>query len=201
MASYAKQANDDTMRKMADRIQVRAIRRCGELLEQIEASKGGRPPKNTGERRPSLEGWIPGTGKAGDRPSLEGWIPGTTRTQAAADAGMSEHRRKTALRIASIAQPEFDRQVESESPPSKAALAKQGTATRPLVVDLGGIAPKDHIEATTAQAALGDVADAARKLDLDAVVRGTQPYEVADIRRDLKIARDWLARWLEKLEK
>src|SRR4249920_1073731 len=43
MASYARQARDDTLRKMADRIQARAIRRCGELLKQVPASAGGRP--------------------------------------------------------------------------------------------------------------------------------------------------------------
>jgi len=32
MASYARQANDDSLRKMADRIQARAIRRLGQLL-------------------------------------------------------------------------------------------------------------------------------------------------------------------------
>ena len=37
MASYARQAKDDSLRKMADRIQARAIRRCGELLRQIQA--------------------------------------------------------------------------------------------------------------------------------------------------------------------
>jgi hypothetical protein len=41
MASYAKQSKDDSLRKMADRIQARAIRRCGELLKQIEPAKGG----------------------------------------------------------------------------------------------------------------------------------------------------------------
>ena len=34
LASYAKMADDDSMRKMADRIQARAVRRCGELLKQ-----------------------------------------------------------------------------------------------------------------------------------------------------------------------
>lgn len=43
LASYAKQAKDDSLRKCADRIQARAIRRAGELLKQIEPSKGGRP--------------------------------------------------------------------------------------------------------------------------------------------------------------
>src|SRR5438046_9428855 len=42
LASYAKQAQDDGLRKMADRIQARAIRRCGELLQQIQTSIGAR---------------------------------------------------------------------------------------------------------------------------------------------------------------
>jgi rubrerythrin len=46
LASYARQADDDTLRNMAIRIQARAIRRCGELLKAIEVSKGGRPKKN-----------------------------------------------------------------------------------------------------------------------------------------------------------
>jgi len=84
LASYAKQAKDDAMRKMADRIQARAIRRCGELLRQIDASKGGRPPKT----------------QAGAHPS--------SRSKATASAGLSEHQRKTALRVASIPGPRHD---------------------------------------------------------------------------------------------
>ena len=42
LASYAKQAQDDELRKMADRIQARAIRRCGELLQQIASASGGK---------------------------------------------------------------------------------------------------------------------------------------------------------------
>ena len=42
LASYAKQAQDDELRRMADRIQARAIRRCGELLNAIK-SAAGRP--------------------------------------------------------------------------------------------------------------------------------------------------------------
>jgi AbiEi antitoxin C-terminal domain len=35
LASYARQADDDSLRKTADRIQARAIRRCGELLKEM----------------------------------------------------------------------------------------------------------------------------------------------------------------------
>jgi len=38
LSSYAKQANDNTLHRLADRIQARAIRREGELLEEIEAA-------------------------------------------------------------------------------------------------------------------------------------------------------------------
>jgi hypothetical protein len=47
LASYAKQSKDDSLRKMCDRIQARAIRRCGELLKKFQTGpQGGRPKKN-----------------------------------------------------------------------------------------------------------------------------------------------------------
>ncbi len=67
-----------------DRIQARAIRRCGELLKQIEPARGhenGRVPTSSGE---------------------------------AAKAGLSEHQRKTALRVASIPDQEFHDAVEAD---------------------------------------------------------------------------------------
>ena len=43
LASYAKQAKDDSLHKMALRIQGRAVRRCGELLKQVEPARGAEP--------------------------------------------------------------------------------------------------------------------------------------------------------------
>lgn len=37
------------------RIRDRAIRRCGELLKQVDPGKGGRPSTNSGVERPSFE--------------------------------------------------------------------------------------------------------------------------------------------------
>lgn len=45
LASYARQSKDDRLRKMAIRIQARAIRRCGELLREIESGQGTRTDK------------------------------------------------------------------------------------------------------------------------------------------------------------
>jgi hypothetical protein len=43
LASYARQARDDTLFNFATRIKARALDRCGELRRRIPASPGGRP--------------------------------------------------------------------------------------------------------------------------------------------------------------
>ena len=88
LASYAKLAQDTTLHNLALRIQQRAQRRLGELLKQI-------PRADEATR----------FGQVGAHPPV-------TRTQAAADAGLSEHQRKTALRIANVPEPDFEAAVE-----------------------------------------------------------------------------------------
>jgi hypothetical protein len=106
LASYARQAKDDSLRVMAIRIQARAERRCGELLKQIpradEATRYGQVAT----------------------------VPPVTRTQAATDAGLSERQRKTALRVAAIPAADFDARVESPRPPTVTQLANLGKVTR-----------------------------------------------------------------------
>lgn len=115
LASYARQARDDSLRVMAVRIQARAERRCGVLLQQI--------PRADGSTR-----YGQSAGQAGADPPV-------TRTQAGADAGLSDRQRKTALRLAAIPEPEFDRQVESSAPPTVTRLAEQGKVARTLPPD------------------------------------------------------------------
>lgn len=198
MASYAKQANDDSLRKMADRIQARAIRRCGELLKQVEPGKGGRPSKNPGDRRPSLEGWVPGTGT--NEPSLEGWVPGS-RSEFASSVGMTEHRKKSALRVAEIPEEQFEHQVESANPPSVNQLAQQGIrpAPKPLI-DLQGRDPADFRQSTRGQGFLREFAEFCRATDAEIVARGALPREVAAIRSHVSIIDGWLDRLVTRLE-
>lgn len=63
----------------------RAIRRAGELLKQIEPSKGGRPTETRVDALPSFG-----------------------RKEAAADAGLSPHQAKRATRVASIPLDDFE---------------------------------------------------------------------------------------------
>lgn len=62
----------------ADRIQARAIRRCGELLKQFDGRQENAKQKGGGDRL----------------------FP--TRSEAAADAGMSQRQVKTAVRVANV---------------------------------------------------------------------------------------------------
>jgi hypothetical protein len=69
LTSHARQANDDELRHMADRIQARAIRRVGELLKEIPLAPGTRT----------------------DLEPREGALP-RSWTQAAEDAGLCRAR-------------------------------------------------------------------------------------------------------------
>lgn len=84
---------------MAVRIRARAIRRAGELLQEIEPSKGGQPTHNGG---------------------------GTSRSSVARDAGLSDRQKVTALRVAAVPAREFEAAVESNKPPTITEMAERG---------------------------------------------------------------------------
>jgi hypothetical protein len=126
LASYAKQSKDESLFKMATRIQARAIRRCGELLKEIETMQG---------KRTDLEP------SNGDDTRLE------TRKSAAEKAGLSKRQKDTALRVANVPKEEFEAQIESDSPPTVTALAEQGTQKKvfdPFDLMDSGISFEDH---------------------------------------------------------
>jgi hypothetical protein len=107
LASYAKQAEDPELENMARRIRARASRRCGELLKAYDG-RGGDRSKNV------------------VAPSFA-----PTRREAAASAGMSEGQQSTAVRLARIAEEQFEAMVESPKPPGTTIMAEIGK--RPFV--------------------------------------------------------------------
>jgi len=88
---------------LCDRIQARAIRRCGELLSAIEPAPGARS----------------------DREPRGGGDTRLTRKGAAESAGISERQRVTALRVAKVPAHEFEAAVEAKEPPTVTQLAKR----------------------------------------------------------------------------
>ena len=76
------------------RIRARAIRRCGELLKEIEA-KAHRSKKG-----------------------VEADLHLSSRDKAAHEAGLSKDQKHQALRLANISGESFERQIESDQPKS-----------------------------------------------------------------------------------
>jgi hypothetical protein len=122
MAHYAHIAKDTELAKHAVRIRALAIRRVGELLLEIHPDPGGRPPRseNSGGHSPEFSGDALNSVDKTMSP----------RAAAAKASGMSVHQAKEAMRVATIPQKRFERQVSSANPPSLTTLAKQGTRRR-----------------------------------------------------------------------
>ena len=107
LASYAKQADDEQLLKQCMRIKARATYRCGELLNEIESAQGTRTDQLSGGAPTKL-----------------------TRKAAAEEAGLSKDRAVTAIRVANVPKDSFERQVESDNPPTVTELASQGMRKR-----------------------------------------------------------------------
>jgi hypothetical protein len=119
LAAYARMAQDDTLRKLTDRIQARAVRRAGELLKLFDGR--GRPSENN-----------------------NGTVV-ISQATAAAKAGMSKRQKETAVRVANVPDKVFEAAVESEVPPSVTKLAEMGRQARPLPE---GYVPTSHLLGT-----------------------------------------------------
>lgn len=172
LASYAKQADDDSLQRYAERIRARAIRKCGELLKQIERGPG-KPPKQNG----------------GDAPTI-------TRASAARDAGLSRDQKITALRVASVPEADFEAAVEADEPPTITELAERGKKPQPRpLLDLKGRDPEEFKASTYAQGAVERMAACARQVSPTVVVRGAFPDE----RRELQAHAVAIVTWLEEL--
>jgi hypothetical protein len=104
LASYAKQAKDETLKNYALRIHARAVRRCGELLAQVPPAGGRRTDR--GRRGPP------------------------TRGQVARAGGLSRGQMRAALQVSQVPAEAFEIAVESEAPPTVTRLAAMGV-TRP----------------------------------------------------------------------
>lgn len=165
LASYAKQAQDEELRKMADRIQARAIRRCGELLQKIE--RGVNQHARSGA--------------------------GPSRTEAARDAGLSRRQKRDSLRVARVPAAEFDDAVDSDDPPTVTKLSEQGKLASSF--NLHGRSPQDFKAATATLGWLRSVSEFCDEHTAESVVAGFLPKELKRkhvISTQAEAIRSWL---------
>lgn len=75
---------------LADRIQARAVRRMGELLKEFDGRRNNQHLAGTRQTREAI----------------------------AHEAGVSEHQRKQAIRVANVPAAQFEQAVEAQKPPT-----------------------------------------------------------------------------------
>jgi hypothetical protein len=170
LASYAKQADDDSLQKLALRIQARAIRRCGELLKKFQ-SPGARTDRPRGSDSPR-----------------------STQRRAAASAGMSKDQEKQAVRVANVPEQAFDAAIDGERPPTVAALAEMGTSKQPHT------APPGFADATHAIGRLKELAIFCREHPPELIASAIYDYEVPKVRAHLEVVGPWLAAFAAHLQ-
>jgi hypothetical protein len=169
LASYAKQADDDTLCVLATRIKARAIRRCGQLLNEIEA-KDGRPKNCMGAHT-------------------------VNRSEAAETAGLSRNQKVTALRVANVPEQEFEAAVESDNPPTITELARIGT--RPSLVERGTVA--QFAAATDVLGAIHKLAGSLSGVGAEHIAAGVQEFESETARADAVAVCAWLTDFIKSL--
>lgn len=172
IASYAKQAQDETLMKTATRIKARAIRRCGELLKQIERpEQGGRPKKNGGDAAP------------------------VSRAAAAKAAGLSRDQRRDALRVASIPKAKFEAAVESSKPPTVTELSEAGKREAANRAYRTAPKPPGFRDATQLLGTLERFAEFCGRADPKLVVEALSKREADRALRDSETVMDWIKRF------
>lgn len=147
LASYARQAKDDQLERMATRIRARATRRAGELLRQIEPAS-----------------------KYNAMKQKDGTVPPFSRGQAAMEAGLSERQAKTAQRLASVPDHDFEELVERGATITE--MAEIGTEKRAQQRD----------EAKVLMDAMRAYSERLRDVDLDAALSGVSEIQKAEIK-------------------
>lgn len=159
LASYAKQAQDKEMEKHAMRIRARAVRRCGELLKEVERANGAN--QNI---------------KDGDGPKVQ------TRKGVATQAGLSERQAKQSIRVANVEDEDFEQQVESEDPPTITKLAEQGKKSRPPVYEEQGMTKQEFQAGMYLSAALKTYLKETERFSPADVVAGRTAEEMDELR-------------------
>lgn len=182
LASYAKQADDDTLHKYAVRISARAIRRMGELLKQFEAP-GARTDKPT----------------EGDHPR--------SAAEAASNAGLSEHQHKQAVRVANVSEEDFEAAVEGEETTTITKLAERGKKSNPKQPASKTAqdepvkkAPPGFVHATNAIGSIQEFANFCNEHKPEYIAGGVYPYETAKIRQNVATVNAWLDRFVINLK-
>jgi hypothetical protein len=165
LASYARQSQDEEMEKTAMRIRARAIRRCGELLKEIEKKQG-----------------------ANQNISADSVTKVETRKEAAEEAGLSKRQAVTAIRVANVPDEIFTEQIESQTPPTITSLAQQGTTPnkKPPMFEQMGMTKQAFQAGMYFRGDIEDFCKATKKYEIQDIIDGSTPEQRDRLRTLIK---------------
>jgi hypothetical protein len=164
LASYAKMADDDSLRVLADRIQAQAVRRIGELLKQFDA-RGGDQGKSEGAHT-----------FASAEPS---------RQEMADRAGLSKHQQVQAVRVANVPEEKFVVAIEAPKPATVTQLAEMGKKVH-------GVPEDSFKRATHLIGTVKRFANFCQTNAPETVAAGVLPDEILELRAGMLVIEAWL---------
>ncbi|ANK84167.1 MULTISPECIES: hypothetical protein [unclassified Rhizobium] len=170
LASYARQADDKTLENYAMRIRSRAIQRAGELLKEFDARPGNAAKQS------------------GDAPTL------ISRREAGEAAGMSKDQQVTAVRVANVPAEEFERQVESDAPPTITQLAEQGKKAAPQQPPK----PPGFADATKLIGELERLSAFLADKTPGFILGAMKQFEIVDARANATTVSGWLQKFIDQ---
>lgn len=153
------------MEKTAMRIRARAIRRCGELLKEIEKKQG-----------------------ANQNISADSVTKVETRKEAAEEAGLSKRQAVTAIRVANVPDEIFTEQIESQTPPTITSLAQQGTTPnkKPPMFEQMGMTKQAFQAGMYFRGDIEDFCKATKKYEIQDIIDGSTPEQRDRLRTLIK---------------
>ena len=180
LASYARPVRDHELVTLAQRINGRAVRRCGELLREADGRGEHRKSKTDG-------------GDSSSNPP--------SRKELAESAGISERQQVTATRVARIPEDEFEAAVDSPDPPSVTKLAEMGKRKREGPAHLEGIDPAVFSQATQVGGSLRRFREeAVEEVTPEEYARGLRKAEFSEAVRTAEVIVEWLGEFISIVE-
>jgi hypothetical protein len=123
----------------------------------------------------------------------------SARNKAAHEAGLNKNKKHQAMRVANVNGESFERQVESDNPPTVAGLANQGKSNGvPIYVQLG-MTKKAFQAGMYFGGHLKDLAGHTKEFDPQDVVDGSTPKDRIELRRNIETIQTYTNKILEKL--
>ena len=176
---YAQQAQDLESERKCIAIRLRAERRAGQLLKEMEKASAGRPPKNRSSGTTDLEVGSPDT---------------TPPPRTLKDMGISKDQSSKWQKLADVPEEKFEEALaDTSAPPSTANIIRQHEKAS------GGPepppAPPGFVKATEAIGTFNRLAEFCRENEPGFVAGGVLDYEIAELKTDIAAVADWLDRF------